>query len=358
MRKAIILAEGYFGTTDGKTAHGLVRYSRKYEILGVIDSTLAGRDAGEVLDGVKRGIMIYSSLDEALASCPDADTLIIGVATPGGFLPKEYKDIVKRAIMRGMNIVSGLHEFLSDDPELSSLARERNVEIVDVRKIFRDMKIFYTGKIDEVKSLRIAVLGTDSAIGKRTTAIKLVEELNKSGLRAVFVGTGQTAWMQDGRYGVVIDAMINDFVAGGIEHEIWRAYKEESPDVIVIPGQGSILHPAFPGSFELLAAGKPHAIVLQHAPGRKYLDGFPGYPLPDLDRMIKVIELLTERKVIAITINHENLTREQVERFIKEYESRYGVVACDPIWHGVGKIVERIKEEFPEIGSKVVARAK
>ncbi len=353
MEKALVLAEKKFSTTDGKTAHGLIRYSKRYLIVGVIDSELAGLDAGGFLDGRRNGIKIYASIDEALRNCPDVQTLIIGVATAGGMLPPGYREIVKESLERGLNIVSGLHEFLSDDPELSSLAKERGVQIIDVRKLYRDMKIFYTGKIREVKCVKVVVLGTDSTIGKRTTAILLTETLNRFGLKTVFVGTGQTAWMQGAKYGVVMDAMINDFVAGGIEHEIWRAYIEEKPDVIVIPGQGSIVHPAFPGGFELLAAGKPDVIILQHAPKRPHLDGFPGHPLPKLERVIKIIELLTSRKVAAITINHEGMSGEEIKEIIEKYERKYSVVACAPLVEGMNKVAVAIIDMFPSLRVKV-----
>lgn len=348
MEEALVLAEGLYRSTDAKTAHGLVRYSARYRIMGVIDSTLAGRDAGEVLDGKPRGIPIYASLDEALRENPSVKTLIIGVATAGGRLPEHYRPIVREALERSLNIVSGLHEFLSEDPEFSRLARERGARIIDVRKIYRDMKIFYTGEIEEVDSLRIVVLGTDSAIGKRTTALMLADELNRLGYKTVFIGTGQTAWMQGAKYGIVLDAMINDFITGGLEHEIVRAYRAENPRAIIVPGQGSLLHPVFPGGFEILALVRPEVIILQHAPGRRHLDGFPQYPMPSLERYLRLIELLTGRKVYAITINHEGLTPSKVEEIVERYEKEYGVIACDPVLHGVEKVARGIARDYLE----------
>jgi uncharacterized NAD-dependent epimerase/dehydratase family protein len=346
MEDAVILAEGLYTTTDAKTAHGLVRYSARYRIAGVIDSSLVGRDAGEVLDGRHRDIPIYGSLGEALNANPNIRVLIIGVATAGGRLPENYKPIIKEAIRRGLTIVSGLHEFLSEDPEFSRLSKKYKTNIIDVRKIFRDMKIFYTGEIESVKSLRIVVLGTDSAIGKRTTAVMLMEELNRLGVKTVFIGTGQTAWMQGAKYGIVLDAMINDFITGGLEHEIVRAYREERPDVIIVPGQGSLLHPVFPGSYEILALVRPDIVILQHAPGRKHLDGFPQYPMPDIERYISLIELITGRKLYTITINHENMSPGEVEELVNSYEEKYGVIACDPVLHGVSKIAKSVAQDY------------
>lgn len=346
MKKALILAEGFFATNDGKTAHGLLRYSTRYKIVGVIDSKLKNMDSGLIMNGKPNGIMIYGSLEEALREHADTDTLIIGVATEGGYLPKGYREIVKKALERGISVVSGLHEFLSDDPELVKIAQNNNAEIIDVRKIFRDMKIPFRGVIKDVKALKVVVLGTDSVVGKRTTAIMINNELQERGVKSVFIGTGQTSWMQGFKYTVVIDALINDFVAGAIENIVWQAYKNENPDVIVISGQGSILHPAFPGSFEILAVTKPEFIVLQHAPKRKFFDGFPGFEIPSLDRYIKVINLLTERNVEAITINHENMNQDEVNFIKNEYKQKYNVVVCDPLLDGVSEIVDVILRKY------------
>lgn len=353
MIDAIILAEGKYDTSDAKTAHGLVRKSLRYRIVGVIDSRYAGLDAGEVLDGRRRGIKIYGGLEEALSENPSASVLIVGVAIAGGMLPPEYRGTIREAMRRGLSIVSGLHEFLSDDPEFSRLSKELGVEIIDVRKIYQQMKIFYSGKIREVDSYKVVVLGTDACIGKRTTAWMLVDELNSRGIKATFVGTGQTAWMQGAKYGIVLDAMINDFITGGLEHEVWRAYVEERPEVIVVPGQGAMLHPAFPGSFEIVNLLAPQAVILQHAPGRKHLEDFPEFPMPPLEKYISLIELMTGRKPIAITVNTEGMSREEVENYIEWVEREHGVVACAPIIHGVGKLAELIVREV-RVGAEVL----
>jgi uncharacterized NAD-dependent epimerase/dehydratase family protein len=347
--EALILAEGLYATTDGKTAHGLVRKSLRYKIVGVIDSTLAGRDAGEALDGRPRGIKIYASLREALREHPEAKWLIIGVATPGGVLPPHYREVVREAIQSGLGVVSGLHEFLSDDPELSRLAREKGVEIVDVRKIYYNMRIFYTGRIREVRALRAVVIGTDSAVGKRTVALMLADELNARGVKATFVGTGQTAWMQGAKHVLVLDSVINDFVPGVLEYTVWRAYVEEKPQVIVVPGQGSLLHPVFPGSYEILNLLKPEVTILQHAPARRTFDGFPEYPMPPLEKYLKLVELLTDGPVFAITLNTENLPRDEVARVKEELEREYGIPVVVPLEEGVGRIVDLMLERFPQL---------
>ncbi len=345
MNDAVILAEGVFGSTYGKTAHGLVRYTSRFRIRAVIDSEYAGRDAGELLEGRDKGIPIVKNFNDALKFKPEY--LIIGAATDGGYLPDNYRSAVKQALENGIGIVSGLHEFISDDREFSSIASKTGAEIIDVRKMFRDRKIPFTGKIEGVKAKKIAVLGTDSAIGKRTTAVTLWRELNNRGRKAEMIGTGQTAWMQGFKYCAVIDACINDFVAGNIEHEVVSAWEDEKPEFIILEGQGSVVHPAYPGSFEIIAAGRPDAIILQHAPGRKFLDGFPEYPMPDVERVIKILELLSQKRVIAITFNTENLSVEEARKIGDKYERIYGLPVILPLQEP-SKLADVVENyEFP-----------
>ena len=345
MDRAVILAEKVFSSTYGKTAHGLVRYSTRFKIVAVIDSQLVGLDAGEYLEGRNKGIPIVATLEDSLKFNPKY--LIVGAATDGGVLPAEYREVIRKAIGMGIGIINGLHDFVSDDPELNGLAREKNVEIIDVRKMFRDRKIPFTGEIEKVKSFKIAVLGTDSAIGKRTTTIMLMNELKRRGFSAEMVGTGQTSWMQGIEHTAVIDATINDFVAGAIENEVVGVWKKYAPDFILLEGQGSVVHPAYPGSFEIIAAGRPDAIILQDAPGRKFLDGFERYPMPEPGKVIKILELLSGKKVIAITINTQNLTAQEALQASQEYEMKYHIPAIIPMID-----IERLGELVAEFASQ------
>jgi len=346
---ALVLCEGALGTPSGKTANGLVRFTERYRILGVIDSTHAGRDAGEVLEGRPRGIPVVRNLEEALRRIEQpVHYLVIGIAPDGGMLPAEYRSFVKNAIRNRLNIDSGLHEFLSEDPEFGPMAKEYHVQIRDVRKPPPREKLhFFTGKIEEVKAAKIAVLGTDSAVGKRTTAILLTQALRQEGLNAELIGTGQTAWMQGVKYGIILDSIVNDFVTGEIEHIICQAWAHEKPDVIVLEGQGSLLHPAYPGGFELIAAGRPDGIVLQTAPKRKTYDGFPHYPIAPLEKEIQALELISGKPILALTLNHEGMTDAEITKTEREYEKKYGVPCCDVLKEGGGKIVAKMREVFP-----------
>jgi uncharacterized NAD-dependent epimerase/dehydratase family protein len=233
---------------------------------------------------------------------------VFGLAPDGGrFQPRDL-DAVREAIRAGLHVDAGLHDYLGDMPEIAALAAQYGVHIRDVRRgPDRGLYHAFSGRIREVGALRVAVLGTDSAVGKRTTAWVLVDALRALGHRAEMIGTGQTAWLQGARYGILLDALVNDFVAGELEHAVVSAWDEERPDVIVIEGQGSLMHPAYPGGLEILAATQPHAIVLQHAPARAEYDGFPGFQLHPLPVQIRALELVSGKPVVAITLNHEGL---------------------------------------------------
>jgi len=348
---AIVYCEGAFNTPNGKTAHGLVRFTERYRVLSVVDSRHAGRDAGEVLDGRPAGIPVTASVDEALAAAEAAGArathLVIGLAPDGGRLPPAARKDVMRAVERGLNVDCGLHDFLSDDPEIAPAARRRGVTLRDVRKPpERSALHFFTGKIEEVAAFRVAMLGTDSAVGKRTTAWHIVHGMRAAGVRAELVGTGQTAWMQGARYGIVLDSLVNDFISGEIEHAVWSAWKEASPEVIVLEGQGSLLNPAYPGGFELIAAGRPHVIVLQHAPARAEYDGFPGYALHPLPKQIRALEEISDRPVVAITVNHEGIPRDEIGAACAEITRATGLPAFDTLVDGADGLVAVLRERM------------
>ncbi len=329
MKDAVILSEGVFGTTYGKTANGLIRYSRRFNIKAVIDSRLVGKDAGEIINHKRSGIPVTSTMSEAFSR--GGDTLVIGIASDGGVLPPEYRPYVRDALSSGKSVVNGLHEFISDDEEFRKIAARSGSEIIDVRKMFRDIRPQFTGRIMEVRSKRIAVLGTDSAVGKRTTAVKLMEHLLSMGRSAQMIGTGQTAWMQGFKHTVVLDAIVNDFVSGALEKVAVEAWDEERPDFMMLEGQGSVMHPAYPGSFEIIAALKPDAIILQHSPYREFYDGFPTFRIEPVEKYIRVLELLSGKKVIAIAMNSEGGDPSQFRETMEEYRERYGLPVFDPL---------------------------
>ncbi|WP_163325380.1 DUF1611 domain-containing protein [Draconibacterium mangrovi] len=345
--KALVYCDEAFNTPNGKTAHGLVRFTTRYKVMGVIDKKYSGLDAGQVLDGQNNDIPIFESLKVALQKLGannKPETLVIGLAPDGGRLPAEAKIVIKEALELGLNVDSGLHDFLYKDDEIMSIARKNKCRIRDIRRTpDRDQLHFFTGKIDEVECLKIALLGTDSAIGKRTTAWIIVHAFRKSGLKAEMVGTGQTAWMQGAKYSMILDSCINDFVSGEIEHTVYDAWKNELPDLIVIEGQGSLMNPAYPGGFEILAAARPDYVILQHAPKRLEYDGFPGYKLHPLQEQINAIEIISGKKVIAVTVNHEEMGKEEILPACEKITKETGLPAFDVLEYGADDLVKLLK---------------
>ncbi len=229
---AVVYCEANFGAMDGKTANGLVRHSEKYKILSVIDSTKAGMDSGAVLDEHENGIPICRSLAAALELAGGVpDYFIFGMAPSSGMLSPIERSLVLEAMGLGMDIVNGLHEFLNDDPEFAEASRAGNVEIIDIRRPRpkKDLRMF-SGSIASVTCPRIAVLGTDGAIGKRTTATILARALNERGIKTVLVGTGQTGLIQGARYGIAVDAIPCQFCSGEMESTMVAAFEGEQPD--------------------------------------------------------------------------------------------------------------------------------
>ena len=346
---AIVYCQGMFNTPNGKTAHGLVRFTERYRVLSVVDARYEGRDAGDVLDGKPGRIPIFSSIreafDDAAGGPYPATHLVVGLAPDGGRLGPEARKDIKAALTMGLNVDCGLHDFLSEDHETAAIARQHHAVIRDVRKPPpRSALHFFSGKIETVTSLKIAVLGTDSAVGKRTTAWLMVHGFQRAGFKSVLVGTGQTAWMQGASHCIIMDSLVNDFVSGEIEHAVFSAWEDQKPDVILIEGQGSLMNPAYPGGFEILAAGRPDVIVLQHAPARLEYDGFPGYPIQPLAHQIQVIEMLSGKPVVAVGINHEGLSDQQVPFVCDAIAKVVGRPAFDVLRDGPETIVEHMKQ--------------
>ena len=355
METALVLCEASFNRPGGKTAAGLVRHSMRFKIVGILDSTMAGKDAGEVLDGKRAGIPIYSSVTDALNHLKKKpDYLIVGVATIGGMLPNSFRPALREAIKNKLNIISGLHEWLAIDPELSRLAKEHKVTITDIRKEppLKEMH-YYRNLASKMKAIRIPILGTDAASGKRTTGIILTKELNRRGIKTSFVATGQTGLLQGSRFGIPLDAIRGDYVVGELENAIQKAYIAEKPKVIIVEGQGALSHPAYvTGSRTIVNASQPTAVVLQHAPARKwrtYHELELHLPNGTIECEMELIKVFANAPVIAITINHQGMTRKEVEKKISEYESTYGIPACDPLVDGMGKVADAIvKAYFPK----------
>lgn len=348
---AIVYCEGNFGAIDGKTANGLVRYSEKYEILSVIDSKKAGLDAGVVLGDAPNGIPVLRDLNQALVSAKKLPGyFIFGMAPSSGMLSTYERGLVIEAMSHGMNIVNGLHEFLNDDPVFKAASLANNVTIVDIRKP-RDKKDLhlFSGKIADVTCPRIAVLGTDCAIGKRTTATILTRALNEYGVKAVMIGTGQTGLIQGARYGIALDAVPSQFCCGELEATIIEAFEAEDPDIIIVEGQGALSHPAFSTSSFILRGTCPDGVVLQHAPGREYRCDFDQMPMPTPSSEVNLIETFSDTKVIGLTINHEKMTDAEIETAIMTFERELDIPVTDALSRSPDHLVEMVLASFPQL---------
>lgn len=355
---AVVYCEGQFGEQDGKTANGLVRHSEKYEILSVIDSSRAFQDTGAFLDGADNGIPILANLAQAIVNAGRVpDYLICGVAPADGLISPAVRRALLDGISRGMHIVSGLHEFLGDDAEFVSASIAAGVTITDVRRP-RDKKDLhlFSGRIFDVTCPRIAILGTDGAIGKRTTATLLVRALTDAGIRAVLVGTGQTTIIQGGRYGVALDALVPQFCSGEVENQVVAAFEGEDPDVIIVEGQGALSHPAYLTSAHILRGSRPEAVIVQHAPARKTLGDFPMVAMPSVASEVALIESFADTRVIGVTVNHEDLTAPQLAAAIDEIEGELGIPATDPLTRPASELVEMVLQAFPALSPQLASR--
>lgn len=339
MDKAIVLAHGLLATEDAKTTHGLIRESNRYEIVAVVDALHAGKDAGEMLDGRYRNIPVYSSVAEAVAAT-HPDYCIIGVATSGGIFPGTLLQEVKEAINEGLSVVNGLHDLLSEREDIVALAKEKKVTLTDVRKPpkMRDLH-FWSGKILSFTKPIVAVIGTDCGLGKRTTARFLMHACIKAGINAEMIYTGQTGWLQGGKYGFVLDATPNDFVSGELEHAILECEKETDAEIIFIEGQAALRNPSGPCGSELLISGCAKSVVMLHAPKRAYYDFKPDLgKIPSLASEIELVEKYGS-KVIAIALNTEHCTLGEAEAFQAQFEKELGIPVLLPLEQGVEKLV-------------------
>jgi uncharacterized NAD-dependent epimerase/dehydratase family protein len=354
---AIVYCDGQFGEQDGKTANGLVRHSEKFEILSVIDSLQAGADAGMHLDGVPNGIPVLASLGEAIAHAGFVPAyLICGVAPVDGMLAADQRVVLLDGIARGMNIINGLHEFLNDDAEFVAASILAGVTITDIRrpKDKKDLKVF-SGRIFDVTCPRIAVLGTDGAIGKRTTSTLLVQALVARGIHAVMVGTGQTSLIQGGKYGVALDAIAPQFCSGELESQVVAAFENENPDVIIVEGQGALSHPAYLTSAYILRGSRPAGVIVQHAPKRGTLGDYPMIAMPTVASEVALIEAFADTKVIGVTINHEHMDDDEITAAIIEVELENGLPATDPLTRPLDDLVDMVLFAFPELTGSLTA---
>lgn len=343
--KAIVLTDGMLHDSDAKTAHGLIRGTERFEIVAVIDSAHAGKDAGEIIDGKHRNIPVFANIEIAVAAIHDISCCIIGIATIGGILPKHFIPIIESCIKQKMSIVNGLHDFLTNMPELVNLAATSNVELIDVRKPKNKKDLhFWTGEIYSVTAPVIAVIGTDCALGKRTTCRLVRQACEAAKINAQMIYTGQTGWLQGGKYGFIFDSTLNDFISGELEHAIVNCWKETHADVLLVEGQSALRNPSGPCGAEMLVSGNAKHVILVHAPKRKHYEHIEAWG--EIHSAASEIELIKMygSKVIAVALNTEHCTDEEALQFQQQYEMELQIPVLLPLQQGVEKIIPVIKE--------------
>jgi uncharacterized NAD-dependent epimerase/dehydratase family protein len=337
-RRIVILSESYFGDLEAKTASGLIRYNPE-EVVAVIDSTKAGKSVQEIL-GFGGEIPIVEDLAASLKYGPHA--LLIGIAPRGGKLPVEWRNQVKQALENGLDVISGLHDMLNEDSELSMIALLKKAKIWDLResKGFNKVAI---GDPRLIKAKVVLTVGTDCKVGKMITAIEIAKEAKNSGWNPFFVATGQTG-MVIADSGIPIDSIIGDFMSGALEEFVIE--KSKSYDLLLVEGQGTIIHPGYSGvSLALIHGSLPDAMILCHFPRRKEIKNYK-IPIPPLPELIKLHEEVTKPvkpcRVIGISLNTQELAEEEAKEEIKKIEEKTGLPTTDPIRFGCKRLVEAL----------------
>ena len=296
----------------------------------------------------KSDIKIFKDLKSFLDHSIKVDYCVIGVASAGGILPEEMREDVILALNNNISIVNGLHSILNEDSELKKIADNNDVKIHDVRMSkSRGSLSFWSGKIYNVKSPKIVVLGTDCGLGKRTTAKLVVEELEKHDISSDMIYTGQTGWMQGWDYGFIFDSTLNDFVSGELERSIYQCYKDKKPEFILIEGQAALRNPSGPCGSEFLISANVDGVILQHSPKRKHFDGWEHVDaiMPSLESEIDLIKSYG-KDVIAITLNTQGMTEQEKIYHKNLINTGFGIPVFLPIDEGMDGIVEILKKKY------------
>jgi uncharacterized NAD-dependent epimerase/dehydratase family protein len=338
-KRYLILAEGRSGDPHyGKTMRGVVRYAA--------DPTVVILDSGRVGESYE-GIPIVGAVADALTYEPT--TALVGVATQGGRFPPAWRELLKECVTAGLDVENGLHEHLSDDPDLVALAEHHRVELRDLRKPPPGLNV-PTGANLELDARIVLTVGSDCAIGKMTVALELDRETNRRGLRSVFVPTGQTGIAIAG-WGISVDAVVSDFTAGAAERLVVEGV-ERGGEILWVEGQGALLHPAYSGvTLGLVHGSAPHVFVLCHLAGTSEIEGYPGHPLRSLPELVELHERIAlprrPAKVVAIALNTRDLDMAGAQAAIAAAQAETGLSVDDPVRFGAGTLVDAVLQALP-----------
>ena len=334
-KRYLILAEGRSADPHyGKTARGVLKYGRE-PVVAILDSTRAG----ETHDGIP----VVATVDEAMPLRPT--TALVGVATQGGRFPPAWRELLKSAIASGLDLENGLHEFVSDDAELRSLADRHDVELRDLRRPPDDLNV-PTGANLEVPATIVLTVGSDCAIGKMTVSLELDNAARARGIASQFVPTGQTGIAIAG-WGIAVDAVVSDFIAGAAENLVVEGYERGGTDLLWVEGQGSIVHPAYSGvTLGLIHGSAPHIYVLCHKAWTTEVEGYPGHPLPSLPELVELHERLSlplrPARVACLAINTRDLAEDEARSAVAAAEHETGLPADDPVRFGADGLLDAV----------------
>ncbi|HEU5363621.1 MAG TPA: DUF1611 domain-containing protein [Gaiellaceae bacterium] len=338
-RRLLILAEGRSGDPHyGKTARGVMRY-RPEDVVCVLDSQTRATEL--------EGFPLVHSLDEARAYEPT--TALVGVATSGGRFPPEWRALLADCVRAGLDVENGLHEFLSDDPEMADLAARHGVELRDLRKAPPGLNV-PTGANLTHGATSILMVGSDCAIGKMTVALELDREARARGIRSTFVPTGQTGIAIAG-WGISVDAVVADFIAGAAERLVLEGVRRGG-EVLLVEGQGSLLNPLYSGvTMGLMHGSAPHAYVLCHKADQRFVEEDERFPIPPLRELVELHERISliarPATVIAVALNTRDLDEEGARQAVAAAEAETGLPATDPVRFGAGPLVDALGPLLP-----------
>ncbi|MGA2031951.1 MAG: DUF1611 domain-containing protein [Thermoguttaceae bacterium] len=345
-RHLLILTDGFSDPHTAKTAICVIRY-RPEDVVAVLDRAAAGKTADELF-GVGGTIPVVGAVRDS----PSADALLIGIAPPGGKLPPHWRPMILEAIGRGMAVISGLHEFLAEDPQFAAAAAQQGVALVDLRR--NDEHDVAQRRGIRAACLRIHTVANDCSCGKMVAAVEVARGLGRAGVDAAFVATGQTGILVAGE-GCPIDRVIADFVSGAAEKLVLANQHHE---VMVVEGQGSLFHPRYSGvTLGLLHGIMPDGLIVCYEMGRRMIGGMEDVPLPPLEKVIEFYEaaanLMHPCRVIGVAVNGLQFSDREVADECRRVEREFPLPACDVIRHGPGKLVAAVRELLRTKGSHV-----
>jgi uncharacterized NAD-dependent epimerase/dehydratase family protein len=339
MKRYLVLAEGHSADPHhGKTMRGFVRYG-PHPTVAILDSTRAG-------ESYER-IPIVARVNDALCYAPT--TALIGVAPTGGVLPPVWRDLIRACIGNGIDVESGMHSYLTDDAELSDLARRHGVALHDLRRPPEDIGVPTGGNL-RLAARVVHTVGSDCAIGKKTMAIELHLEAKSRGLRSVFVPTGQTGIAISG-WGIAVDSVVSDFVAGAAERLVVQG--AGMGDLLWVEGQGALLHPYYSGvTLGLYHGAMPHLLVLCHKVGETHIEELPAHPIPPLAELAELYERVSlparPARVACLALNTSNVDERDARAAIAAAEAETGLPADDPVRFGAVRLVDAVLERLAE----------